>query len=331
MKLALCGWMLATVAVSLPGLAAELESVPPPTPEMVSAGHTVTVRDEAYVKGPQIHLGDVADIRGERAPMLASIEVAGAASPGASKRLNSAYLVARVKNAGFEADGIRFGGADAVLARTLSLEVSRETIADELRKHIEANIPWNPADTMIAVTPPTQAFVVPEGDLEILWWPNPQYRWLGTGTFRGEIRVDGCVKQSFTCRANVEAYADVLVADTDLPRGTRLSIADIRVQKKALSQLRYGFVSDPDNAVGLLARKTLFPGDIITKRDLVLPRLIKRFQTVTVEARAGAMLVQGRARALKDGSAGDIIECKNEKSKEQFYGRVREDGVVVVE
>ncbi len=331
MKLGLWACALAMMAASLPSLAAELQSVPPPTPEMVSAAHTITIRDEAYVKGPQIRLGDVADIRGERAPMLASIELGGAASPGASKRLNSAYLLARVKNAGFEADRIRFGGAKAVQAHTLHLEVSREMMAEELRKHIEANVPWDPADTMIAVTPPTQPFVVPEGDLEVLWWPNPQYRWLGTGTFRGEIRVDGHVKRSFTCRANIEAYADVLVADTDLPRGTKLSIADIRVQRKALSQLRYGFVNDPDKAVGLLTRKTLFPGDIITKRDLVPPRLVKRFQMVSIEVRVGTLLVQGRARALKDGSAGDIIECKNERSKEQFYGRVREDGVVVVE
>lgn len=49
---------------------------------------TVTVKDSAYVKGPKILLGDVADITGDNAEKLAQVEVAPAALPGTAKRID---------------------------------------------------------------------------------------------------------------------------------------------------------------------------------------------------------------------------------------------------
>jgi flagella basal body P-ring formation protein FlgA len=165
----------------------------------------------------------------------------------------------------------------------------------------------------------------------IVWRPDPRYTWVGPGVFRGEILVDGEVKRTFFCKVQMEVYADVLVASTDIPRGKPISEGDVDVQKRALTAMRSDFLADPEDAVGLLARSTIFPGQVITKRNVIPPKLVKRYQVVSVETRAGALLVRGRARALADGRAGDIVPCRNEGSKEQFYGVVRDDGVIVVE
>ena len=70
---------------------------------------------------------------------------------------------------------------------------------------------------------------------------------------------------------------------------------------------------------------------MITKRKVQPRRLFKRNQIVIVEARAGALRVRNRARALDDGRAGDVVTCLNLDSKQEFQGVVRKDGVVVVQ
>ena len=292
---------------------------------------TVELHKEAYVRGPKIYLGDIADVAGPNARALASLEVSGAAAPGGVKRLNAALLEARIKNAGFDTGEVTVEGAPSVLATTLHLEVTPEAIAQDLRDFMEAEMPWDPCDATIDVVPPSQDFMVPEGQLELAWWLPPQYRWVGRGSARGEIRVDGQVKQTFLCRIGVEAYTDVVVAAADIPRQSVIRPGDVEVRKEAVSALPTGYVSDPAEAVGMLARNTMFPGQPLTKRKLVKPTLVKRNQTVIVEVRAGALLVRGRARAMRDGCAGDVVPCRNNGSKEEFTGVLREDGVVVVE
>ncbi|MCP4644414.1 MAG: flagellar basal body P-ring formation protein FlgA [bacterium] len=312
---------------------AEMLAVAPPALEIapIPAFDEVQLKSEAYVRGPKVYLGEVADIRGANAKALASVEVMGAPAPGDSKRLESALLEARLRHAGVESGSLRLNGPRSVVVKTLHIEVSPEMLSEDLRQFIESQIPWDPRQSLIDITPIPRGYDVPEGDVMVSWWPNPTYRWIGAGAFRGEIRVDGEVKRTIHCKANIEAYVDVLVAVRDIPRGTPIALRDVELQKRAVSALRGRFITEPKEAVGLLARSTIFPGEVVTPRDIVLPRLIKRYQMVKVETRVGTLLVRGSARALKDGCAGDTIPCKNEKSDEQFYGTVRKDGTVIVQ
>ena len=294
-------------------------------------GEKVLLRGEAFVKGPAILLGEVAEIEGTRAAELAMIEVGRAARPGSFLRVNAALILARLKDAGIATDDVHIEGARAVRARTMSLEVSRETIAEDLARFIELEMPWDPADTIVDVQSPHQDLIVQDGQLEIRWRPNPQYRYLGPGSFRGELVVDGQVRKTLICKATIESYRDVVVVVNDVPRGRPLAPADLAVEKRAVSSIRGGVFSDPADLRGYVARSTLFPGQVVSRRKVEPRRLFRRNQTVMVEARSGSLLVRNRARALMDGRAGEIVTCVNPGSKAKFQGRVRADGVVVVE
>ncbi|MCP4639011.1 MAG: hypothetical protein GY851_01185 [bacterium] len=152
---------------------------------IVVRGDMVEVRDEVYVKGPKVLLGDVAEIRGENAEALASVELSTAALPGMSKRLDAALVLARINNAGIDAEGVAVTGARSVVANTLHLELTREMMAEDLRRYIEFEMPWNPQDTTVDVAPPAQDVVVPDA----MW------RWCGVRTRsidgRGRVRFAG--------------------------------------------------------------------------------------------------------------------------------------------
>jgi len=291
---------------------------------------TVMLKTEAYVKGPALTLGDVAEIKGEHAESLAEIELGSAALPGSSKRIDAALVESRIQSAGIASGEVAFQGPGSVVAKTLHAEITSDMLATDLRTFIEGEMPWAPDEASIDVAVPNQDLVVPDGAVEIRWWPNPLYRWVGPGVFRGEIQVDGEVKRTVLVRAQVEAYTDVLVAATDIPRGSLISPSDVQLETRAMSQMKGSVLRSANDAVGQVARSTIFPGQAIASRQLMPRQLVKRNQSVTVEARAGGLVVRSQARALMNGSEGDLVTCMNLDSREEFQGVVRADGVVVV-
>ena len=86
-----------------------------------------------------------------------------------------------------------------------------------------------------------------------------------------------------------------------------------------------------EDVVGYLAKSSLIEGQEVTSRKVMLPTLVKRNDIVVVETIVGAMTIQSRAKAQEDGVVGQVIRCANTGSKDEFSGRVRKDGTVVVE
>lgn len=299
-------------------------------PVLAGAADTLVLKEEAYVKGPTVLLGEVAEIEGENAAALANIEVGAAASPGDTKQLNAALVEVRLRNAGIDPKGVEIKGARSVRATTSSLELSKEMIAESLRAYIAQSMPWPLEDTDIEVPLPLQDMVVPEGKVELTWRPSPEYRFLGAGAFRGSVVVDGHPERSLLCKASINAYGTVLTAAGDIPRGRIICAADLATRKESLLTAPAAALLDRESAVGMVARRTIFTGQIITSRDIEARTLIKRNQLVRVEMQSGDLHIQTRAKTLMDGRAGDVVVCVNLNSQEQFQGVVRADGVVMV-
>ncbi len=295
---------------------------------VAASADTIMLKTEAYVKGPMVTLGDIADISGPNAEQLGALEVSSAATPGASKRIDSALLKMRLNGAG--ANGIEVRGPMSVLATTLSLDLSREVLTDDLRTFIQTQLPWNDAETIIDILDEPDAVTVPEGEVVVKWMASPQYRWLGQGAFRGDVEVDGKVKRTVFAKANIEAYAEVLVCAADIPRGKQVSATDLRFEKRALSRQKGDGVQDLDEVVGMIARDSMLMGETVSRRSLASKQLVKRNQLVSVEAKAGKLVVRSRAKALDNGGAGDVVRLTNPDSKAEFQGRVRPDGSVEV-
>jgi len=300
---------------------------------LAGAAHAdkLTLKEEAYVKGPKVLLGDIAQIDGESADRLAEIELVDAAMPGAQKRLNAALVETRLRSAGIDIGEIEMHGSTSVVATTLSDEISGGEVADSLMQYIRETMPWDAEHTQVEVTPPAFDLTVAEGDIEIAWAPAPGYEYVGTGAFQGQLMVDGESKRTFNVRAKVDPYVDVMVATRDIMRGMAVGPADMEPRRMPLTSAPQGVVTDPQRALGLVARKTIFPGQFITLRDLQEKVVIERNQLVDIVVRSGAVTLKGRAKATMDGRVGDTIVCVNPESKEQIQGVVMPTGIVMVE
>ncbi|MBI4558494.1 MAG: flagellar basal body P-ring formation protein FlgA [Candidatus Hydrogenedentes bacterium] len=292
---------------------------------------TVTIKDEALVKGPKIRLGEIAELRGEHAATLAELDVGPAATPGNAKIVDAALLLSRIQNTGVDVSNMEVQGAKSVRATTLSLELTPEVIAEDLREFIATQMPWDAADATVDVYPPAKSEILPDGQVAIRWMPNPEYGWVGPEVFRGELVVDGAVKKALLCKATIQAYGEVVVAAQDIPRGAVISQADLTTERRTLGVSKEAGFTRPADLIGAVAKTSIFTGQLISRRQVEAPKLVKRNQIVSVEVSYGALVVRARARALADGREGDLVPCATLESKEMFQGVVRKDGTVVVD
>lgn len=295
------------------------------------ASTTVTFHEEVAVKGSKVLLGDIADVDGEGAPILVPVEVTAAPAPGVVKSLAVSLVTPRLRAIGKNIEGLEFTGASNVVLTTSSQTISKETVSEQLGMFIEGQLPWDPGICEIKISPIPSDIVVPEGEAIIEWEVGQGYRYLGSGTFRGLVKVDGQLQKTILCRALVEAYADIVIAPNGLTRGETIKLADLKTERRPMSLVKEPAFKNPAELVGQQVRMGVGPGQVVCKKNITIPYLVRRQQMVSVEAKAGGMLVQSLARAQMDGAEGETITCQNLDSKQEFRGTVRKDGVVVVE
>jgi flagella basal body P-ring formation protein FlgA len=115
-----------------------------------------------------------------------------------------------------------------------------------------------------------------------------------------------------------------------LARGTRIEASDLELVERNLSNLPYGYYSDKQAAVGLLAKRTIATTTVITPTMLQEPTLVKRGERVSIIAENGPLKIRSSGKALRDGKSGEVIGIRAEGSRRTVEAVVVSEGVVKV-
>ncbi|MCG5535725.1 flagellar basal body P-ring formation chaperone FlgA [Ectothiorhodospira mobilis] len=144
------------------------------------------------------------------------------------------------------------------------------------------------------------------------------------------VRCGGPAPWRLFVPMEVRVSGEVLVTRRPLPRDTVLSGEDIRLERRALDDLHGGYLVDPQRVQGMVLRRSLQAGTVLTPQ-LVEPRqLVHRGQKVTLMAQNAAISVRVRGEALGDGAYGEQVRVRNLSSGRVVEGRVLSSGVVGV-
>lgn len=122
--------------------------------------------------------------------------------------------------------------------------------------------------------------------------------------------------------AKVRAFQEVLVAGRFLPRGTQLTHADLKAERRDLTTLAAGYETDVARLVGKGLRRSLREGAVIPPRALKAPDLVKRGERVTIVVNHSGMQVTASGIALRDATQGEYVQVRNETSKRVVEGQV---------
>lgn len=122
--------------------------------------------------------------------------------------------------------------------------------------------------------------------------------------------------------AQVSVVLPVVTVAGPVPRDTVLRATDLTLQPADLAELRDGYLTDVDDALGLVARGALRAGAILYQRQLAAPKLVTRGDPVTLASQRGQIVVTTQAIALSDGVYGDKVDVRNPRSERVVSGWV---------
>ena len=100
-------------------------------------------------------------------------------------------------------------------------------------------------------------------------------------------------------------------------------------QRSVNDDLITGSSFDTRSLVGQVAAKMMRQGAIVYPEQIKSPRMVRRGQIITVRCIFGGLEVKTIARAREDGAAGDIIQVRNERSRDDYPVKVTAMGHAV--
>lgn len=130
--------------------------------------------------------------------------------------------------------------------------------------------------------------------------------------------------------ATVTGYANILVSNQGIFRGTILEHKHLKLQKTDLSKAHYGYFTDTKELIGMQVSRTIPANVIINQSFIELPDIIKKGQDIFIQASTKGINVQLKGKALMNGKLGQIIRIKNSSSGKIFQGKVISPSKVVV-
>ncbi|KWH08476.1 flagellar biosynthesis protein FlgA [Burkholderia territorii] len=134
------------------------------------------------------------------------------------------------------------------------------------------------------------------------------------GNFKQLARVgviarcaDSGLTVKLVARATVKATLPVAARDIDARR--EITRDDLDEEQRNLASLT-DTVTRPDDAIGKASRRALRTGQVLSRRALLSPELVRRGQTVRIVARVGQAEIVNTGIALQTGGKNEVIRVR---------------------
>ncbi len=136
-----------------------------------------------------------------------------------------------------------------------------------------------------------------------------------------DFLVDSIRKKSQWVRLHASARGKVPILAENVKYGETIGMTDLTYEWKELSRID-GFILNPQQIIGSVAKKNLTKGSLVYQRDVEEPVLVKRGDVVTLIARGRTFRIRTMARAKNAGSNGDSITVENMGSRRLIQATV---------
>lgn len=156
--------------------------------------------------------------------------------------------------------------------------------------------------------------------------PNGEH--LDLRRLRFDVRCESANGWEVAVTVKPDIYLSVLMAKNTLERGHVLGPSDITLKKFNISNLRSGYVTHPDEVVGLTLKRRVRELQPLSMSQLDSPLMVERGQRVLMIADQDGVEARTMGIASKKGRKGEMIKVKNESSQREVTAIVSDRGVV---
>ena len=144
------------------------------------------------------------------------------------------------------------------------------------------------------------------------------------------VKCKSTTKWTIYTSAIITVYKEIVVLTQPIHRGEIFSPDILHIEKRDISTVRSGFITDPSTVVNKQATRNLSLGSVINKSNYTEPKLIKRGDKVNIKASSPYLNISVMGIAMMDGIKGQNIRVRNEKSHQIIQATVVQQGQVLV-
>lgn len=293
---------------------------------------TITVNERSVIQGPLITLGEIAAITGDdtsRITQISNLKLGAAPTPGGSVTLTQELLGMRLSGTGIDLSGITWQvppqmtvitGSQAVSGATL-LEAAQAALAKKMSAasgEISITAITNPTDILAPVGSLTYGVEIPGGIR--LNMPTVAYV---------IISVDGRRYSSIPVKIDMRLFQNLIVTARPVGAKEVLNADSIRLERRDVGRLPPGYITDVNKVLGLMSRRQLSAGTVLTEAMLDKPAVVRRGSPVTIVAKIGDIEVTAAGQALQDGAQDQLIRVQNSNSKKFITAKVLDGSSVL--
>lgn len=287
------------------------------------------VKKEAWVKGDDIYLKDIAQVNGltKLAGKLMNMRVARAPRPSKYKVIRGAWIKARVEKLGLP-KGATVEIPSRIKVHRLFQKVDKKQLKELFVEYVKSRL--EPGSFEVSRFQVSGNTPVPEGLLDVEVQGSSSDDCYGQVKVAAHVAVDGVAINRVRISAWVDYFAPVVLAARDLDRFTVLTTEDFTVERRNISRLAEGAVINPDDAEGMRIRQRARQGRVLEHRMLENPPLVNKGDDVTIVARRDRLTITTLGLAKSSGGMGDRISVENIMSKKLISCRVSGPAMVEV-
>ena len=132
------------------------------------------------------------------------------------------------------------------------------------------------------------------------------------------VRCDGNTPWTIYVPAQVGIMQHIVIANRNIPKGTPLSAADLRLAERDTTRLHRGYITDITQVIGKTVTRMVRQNSPLTPNRISSPVAVKRGAKVTILSDSGAIQVRMKGTAISSGAIGERIKVKNSRSNRQI-------------
>jgi len=214
----------------------------------------------------------------------------------------------------------------SVQAQTTANEIHEATLsfleafaATQAERAYQVTFETGNIDSRIALAPCSAALAVEfTGDPWKSEHPSVQVACIGERPWRMFVTT------------TVSINGPALVATRPLGRGERITSSMLKSRSVVVNASRRGIITDADLVEGMVVRRPVNTGSVLTPDLLEAPDAVSRGDYVIITARNGSFSVRSRGKALANASVGEQVLVENLGSSRTIRANVTAPGHVEV-
>ena len=292
----------------------------------------LTFREEVLVRDTVFSVGNLAQVEGANAALIATIQstVAGqSAPPGYSRFLSTAdFSALRLRNA-FPEVAFSLHGASRTTIRTDYRTVSVADCEKSIRSYVDSAVGWKPDEWRMEITNPLDSckclntsYAVTASGLR-----NPFPK--GNTNLTLEIS-QGSKNSRLTVACIFSVTCRVVAAKNEISRGTPISTDDLEIRTMDCTRFAPVPFTDYNDLAGKKAARTIKAGSILHQRMVLNVPVIEKGEPVSIVFSKGRFSIAVAGIAREKGDKGERIWVENSATHKLIRVIVREKGKVHV-